>query len=159
MRCWGPSKDSPGFRNSLLKTSQIRHSRGNFVYLSWVMKHDIIQIWRTRNSQTTVHVRKNKAVFTRGWGEFAQQHRGQLSSIIQCWGRIEASIHQAQAWVSTSEWEVPFLDPVHNDACTDYNNPGLHTCKCPSTWTGTAHLCELSPAPEITSSNYKYSHR
>lgn len=142
-----------------MKSAQIHRKPKN---CETIYHQDIIpcsQIWRTRNSQTTVHVRKNKAVFTRGWGEFAQQHWGQLSSIIQCWGRTEASIHQAQAWVSTSEWEAPFLDPVHNDACTDYNNPGLHTCKCPSTWTGTTHLCELSPAPEITSSNYKYSHR
>lgn len=28
---------------SLLKTSQNRHSRGNFIYLSWVLKHDISQ--------------------------------------------------------------------------------------------------------------------
>lgn len=108
---------------------------------------------------SSAHVRKNKAVFTHGWGEFAQQHWGQLGSIIQCWGRIEASIHQAQAWVSTSGWKEPFLNPVHKDACTDYNNQGLHTCKCPSTWTGTTHWCELLPASEITSSNYKYPHR
>lgn len=44
MRCWRPSKASPVYLNLLLKTPQIRHPRGNFFDLSWVLKDDIIQV-------------------------------------------------------------------------------------------------------------------